>query len=384
MNILKSLWRARWHVLPYLTALALFFYYQWETDWERLKLASAVLHNLNLVLLLPVSAIIGIHIAIWRGITATKQVQATQRGLLNQRYQRAAEMLGSEALYSRLSGLRALAQLADEDDTFHLETMDVLATFVRHPPQEITQEDDANRAKPEQGSLLLPTREDIQAVMHYLGHRNSHHREIEWENNYRLDLREAKLHTVQLQGANLSGADLSGAALGTRIRVGTVTILPGRDNLWDYSDEVGANLSGADLSNAALKKALLLGTNLREATLCGADLSGAELGSWDSTFGALFVANLEGANMSNADLREADLSRTNMEKANFSSANLHGALLHGAFLSGTNLDSVKNLTQEQLDSALAHPSQPPKLDNAFDPVTQKPLEWRGGEPRENT
>ena len=371
MTILKSLWRARWHVAPYLAALALFLYHQWETDLEQVKVASEILHNLNLVLLLPVSAIIGIHIAIWRGIIATKQVQATQRGLLNQRYQRAAEMLGSEALYSRLSGLRALAQLAEEDDTFHLETMDVLATFVRHPPQEIIQEDDANRGKPEQGSLLLPTREDIQAVMHYLGHRNSHHREIEWKNNYRLDLREAKLHTLQLQGANLSGADLSGTALGTRIRVGR------NYNRWYYDDKVGANLSGADLSNSVLKKAVLLGADLREAILCGADLSGAKLGSSD--LGVKLVANLEAANMSNADLRTADLSGTNMEKANFSGANLHGARL-----SGTNLDSVKNLTQEQLDSALPDPSQPPKLDNAFDPVTQKPLEWPGGEPRENT
>ena len=378
MNILKSLWQARWHIMPYPALLTLIFSlcHQCRADWGWLKAACAALHNNNLVLLLP--AVIGIHIAIWRGNIATKQVQATQRGRLSQRYQRAAEMLGSEALYSRLSGLRALAQLAEEDDGFHLETMDVLATFVRHPPQEITQEDDASRVEPEQGSLLLPTRKDIQAVMHYLGHRNSHQREIERKSNYRLDLREAKLHTLQLQGANLSGSDLSGAALGTRIRVGTVTILHGRDNRWDYSDEVGANLSGADLSNAALKKALLLGANLREAILCGADLSGAELGSWDLTFGALFVANLEAANMSNADLRQADLSGTNMEKANFSGANLHGALL-----SGTNLDSVKNLTQEQLDSALAHPSQPPKLDNAFDPVTQKPLEWPGGEPREN-
>ena len=373
MDIYKSWWRAaRWHMAPYLSVLALIFsYHQWGADWGWLEAASATLQNLDLVLLLPVSATIGIHIAIWRGIIATKQVQATQRGLLNQRYQRAAEMLGSEALYSRLSGLRALAQLADEDDTFHLETMDVLATFVRHPPQEITQEDDANRAKPEQGSFLLPTREDIQAVMHYLGHRNSHHREIEWKNNYRLDLREAKLHTVQLQGANLSGADLSGAALGTLIEVGT------KYNLRYYNDKVGANLSGADLSKSALRNAVLLGADLRKAILCGADLSGAKLGSSDR--GVLFVANLEAANMSNADLRKADLSGTNMEKANFSGANLHRARL-----SGTNLDSVKNLTQEQLDSAWAHASQPPKLDNAFDPVTQKPLERPGGEPRENT
>ena len=275
MDIYKSWWRAaRWHMAPYLSVLALIFsYHQWGADWGWLEAASATLQNLDLVLLLPVSATIGIHIAIWRGSIATKQMQATHRGLLNQRYQRAAEMLGNEALYSRLSGLGALDRLADEDDSFHLEAMDVLAAFVRHPPPEIAQEDNANSIEPEEGSLPLPTREDIQAIMRYFGQRNNRKREIERRSNYRLDLRKAKLHTLQLQGANLSGADLSGAALGTLIRPGTVTILPSRDNRWDYSDEVGANLSGANLSNATLNKALLLGANLREATLCGADLS---------------------------------------------------------------------------------------------------------------
>lgn len=380
MNILKSCWRARWHIAPYLAVLALvFFYHQWGAGWGWLETASATLQNLNLVLLLPVSATIGIHIAIWRGSIATKQMQATQRGLLNQRYQRAAEMLGDEALYSRLSGLGALDRLADEDDSFHLEAMDVLAAFVRHPPPEIAQEDNANRIEPEEGSLPLPTREDIQAIMRYFGQRNNRKREFERRSNYHLDLRKAKLHTVQLQEANLSGSDLSGAALGTLVRIDEITILKGGDNRWDYNNKVGANLSGADMSYTVLKKAVLLGANLREAFLYRADLSGAVLGSPDSIFQALFVADLEAANMSNADLREADLSGTNMERANLSRANLHGARL-----SGTNLGSVKNLTQEQLDSAVASKHQPPKLDNAFDPVTQKPLEWRGGEPVEKT
>ena len=60
MNILKSLWRARWHIVPYLAVLVLIFLdHQWGANWKWL--------------ILP--AIIGIHIAIWRSSITTKHMR---------------------------------------------------------------------------------------------------------------------------------------------------------------------------------------------------------------------------------------------------------------------------------------------------------------------
>ncbi len=63
-----------------------------------------------------------------------------------------------------------------------------------------------------------------------------------------------------------------------------------------------ADLCGADLRDANLRGANLCGANLRDADLCGANLRGANLCGAN-----LYDANLCGANLRDADLRDADL-----------------------------------------------------------------------------
>jgi len=65
----------------------------------------------------------------------------------------------------------------------------------------------------------------------------------------------------------------------------------------------------------------LVGANLTEAYLMGADLGGA---------------NLSGADLSRANLSRANLVRTDLSGANLSGADLRGSILGGANLSGTN------------------------------------------------
>ena len=113
---------------------------------------------------------------------------------------------------------------------------------------------------------------------------------------------------AKLVAANLSGAELIG------------TFMP----LVDIS---GADLSNADLSGAGLTQALLIGVNLQ-----GAKLSGV---------------NMFGANLSSADLRDADLT----------GAILLGSFLNGADLRGTDLsdaiiETLPNVTQEELEAEI--------------------------------
>jgi uncharacterized protein YjbI with pentapeptide repeats len=56
--------------------------------------------------------------------------------------------------------------------------------------------------------------------------------------------------------------------------------------------------------------------------------------------------------LSGASLRGANMSKVDATNANFRGANFEGALLDGAILRGADLTDAKNLTLEQLASAV--------------------------------
>jgi len=98
-----------------------------------------------------------------------------------------------------------------------------------------------------------------------------------------------------------------------------------------------ADLRKLDLSHRYLGHADLRKAQLVDATLFMTNLSGA---------------NLSGADLSNADLSGADLSGTDLHDTTLAGANLMVADLHNAVLTGANLHGVRNLTTQQLHSAI--------------------------------
>jgi uncharacterized protein YjbI with pentapeptide repeats len=88
--------------------------------------------------------------------------------------------------------------------------------------------------------------------------------------------------------------------------------------------EIRPNLSRASLSGAYLSKAHLGSTDLNEANLSGAYLGDAYLGSAN-----LLRTNLRSANLGSADLRIANLSGADLCDADLGSANLSDAQLIG-------------------------------------------------------
>jgi uncharacterized protein YjbI with pentapeptide repeats len=99
----------------------------------------------------------------------------------------------------------------------------------------------------------------------------------------------------------------------------------------------GADLSGQELSSRYLVRANLQGTQLNKAKLFLSDCSWANF-----SHANLSEADLSGANLTQADLREADLRQTN-----FLVADMHHAILIGA-----DLRQARNLSVEQLHSAV--------------------------------
>ncbi len=99
----------------------------------------------------------------------------------------------------------------------------------------------------------------------------------------------------------------------------------------------GANLAGRDLSHRCLRQADLRQAQLAKASLFMADLSGAIL---------------TGANLADADLTGANLSRADLRDAVLTGANLQVADLQGAILIGANLLEARNLTPQQVSTAI--------------------------------
>ena len=106
---------------------------------------------------------------------------------------------------------------------------------------------------------------------------------------------------------------------------------------WQPAMLLGANLADQDFSHRYLGRADMRNTQLSRANFFMADLSGACLADAN-----LSEADLSGANLSNADLRGATLTG-----ANLLVADLNNAILLGADLRGT-----RNLTTQQLYTAI--------------------------------
>ncbi len=301
---------------------------------------------------LALAAVVGLVLAIWRARVADRQSKTAQRSLLNEQYQKGAEMLGSEVLSVRLGGIYALARLAREHpEEYHVQIMRLFCAFVRNltkedkKGEENTKEMEAmfERGAKEEGEEKPELRPDVQEIMSAIGYRGDAQIDIENQEKptYRLDLCKANLINAQLGRANLSNADLRGVGL---------------CDAW----LLRVNLSGALLTRADLSNAKLMGADLSNVQLMWAKLPG----TW------LDGVNLSGAKLWRADLSGANLSTTEVE--------LYEEIQEGGIKStGESSSAVTVLTQSQLDEARAESDNLPKIDGVLDAETGEQLVWNG-------
>ena len=202
-------------------------------------------------------------------MVAQKQAEVAQQGLLNDRYQKGADMLGSDILAVRLGGIYALQNLAEEHPHhYYVQSMRVLGAFVRHPTKDVDVGGGADVEDPSD-DCWPRLREDVQAIMSMMRNRDESHIALEKDKTFVLDLRHADLVDSNLRSVNLSGADLRGANLSRAYLK-------------------GANLARAGLSEVNLSGAKLAGADLTGTYLSNANLSGTQLCDmgFDGSFGS--------------------------------------------------------------------------------------------------
>ena len=243
-------WDGIWWIVAVFAVLVVGVFLSWHF-WEDLHGAqdslSTTIRNQGIL----IGGIIGILLALWRSRVAERQTTTAQQSLLNDQYQRAADMLGNTALTVRMGGINVLKHLAEEHpEQYHLRVMELFCVFARQPTTD-----------PAFSSLTGMMREDVQAAMTAIGSRSEAGLEYERTANFHLQLLGAALDYADLREANLAGADLRGASL-------------------TYATLFKANLSGAvliraNLNHANATQANLRWTNLSKCTLHNTNLSGA-------------------------------------------------------------------------------------------------------------
>ena len=136
---------------------------------------SATVRNIGLV----IGGVVAILLAVWRSVVGSRQADTAERGLLNERYQKGADMLGNHVLSVRLGGIYALQQLADEyPQQYHVQVMRLFCAFVRTPTMS-GEENDASELAGDPPHTPPPLREDIQAVVRAIGTRREEFLDLE-------------------------------------------------------------------------------------------------------------------------------------------------------------------------------------------------------------
>ena len=243
-------WLVIWGLLVVLAAAGLWLK---APDWlTQNESGSATIRNL----VLGIATLIALPLGIWRSMVAERQADATQRqsqtasvSLLNERYQKGAEMLGSDVLSVRLGGIFALSSLAEEHPgQYHVQIMRLLCSFVRHPPASSPTDFEVEPifVSGEPHEISGAVRADCQAAMKAVLGRNERLRTLELDSNFRLDFRGANLHQLRwhdFEIVNLAEADLSYANLESVDFAAWELI---HDACIDFS---GVSVMGTNLSN---------------------------------------------------------------------------------------------------------------------------------------
>ena len=239
--------------------------------WEWLRSNA----NTIRVIALVVGGVIAIMLALWRSMIAERQARAArsqsdtaQLSLLNERYQKGAEMLGNKVLATRLGGIYALRRLAEEyPQEYHVQIMRLFCAFVRRPTE----------LEPG-GKPSFDVQDTMEAIA--FCSKNSAELKINFRINFAgADLRGISWHhfsDVNLVEADVSSADLSASFFPPEVNLSKIFAMNVRlsDTYLMDVKLCGAFLMSADLTGAHLDDADLSEAFLREAILTKADLRG--------------------------------------------------------------------------------------------------------------
>ena len=280
--------------------------------------------------------------------TSQPQADIAQQSVLNERYQKGAEMLGNTVLSVRIGGIVALERLAlGHPLQYHAEVMKLLFAFIRQPI-----EDPQARSVPTLN--MRGARQDVQAAIDTVRTCRALNRTVEANS----------IRSIDLRGADLRQADLTNLDL---------SVLPATESHGVASGALSASTGATVLSHADLSGAHLYDARMPYCLCDETNFTGAQLGRAEMLRARFYLASLQSTSLDGANLTAVVFARSDLHNATFKGADLSGAQF------AEKSPGSAGLTQRQLDEACADPDAPPNLAHVVDAETGKPLVWRGKE-----
>lgn len=295
-----------------------------------------------------------------------RNLKATEEGKITERFTRAVDQLGSDKIEQRVGSIFALERLASDSRKDHASILELICTFLRHRergeeeaelykvPIGVVEDQHVKLWRKVEKSKGWAARapEDVRAGVSVL-RRN---REI-LRPPHVLDLSDADLRRVNLEGAQLQGVVLAGVH-GEYINL-------------EKADLRGADLSSSDFKRSYFDKADLRGAlvedaNFARALLRKADLRGIKL---------VQTQEYEWGFKSDPDI---DRVMENSTTVDFAYADLRDAVLHGVVLERANLRSANlstaiGLSYEQVANAFGN------KETQLPPGIDRPAKWETDE-----
>ena len=297
--------------------------------------------------------------------------------LLNERYQRGAELLANENLAVRVGGIGVIENLAHERPQEYLyQVVQFMCAFAQHPLTDTSSDSVETPTPVDEGDQVKWQSRLVRAVRY---DRHGDHTDVSI-----YDIKRPRRDVVMAVRVAADGAKQLADILGDvdsplKLELTGVQLRSAELNRIDLTK---AQLGGADLAysllfGANLPYAALVGANLSHVVLEKANLAGAHLNSANLAGAHLDNANLAGAHLVDTILAGADLADADLQNADLRKTDLTGAQLAGR---GSALGGTRGLTQSQLDEAVADPDNPPNLEGVVDAESGEQLVWRGGVP----
>lgn len=129
------------------------YLYRYELGMEPL---SAVVRNIGMVS----GGLIALGLAVWRSNVANWQASTARKSLLNDQFQRAAEMLGHSSIVVRIGGVQTLTELAvQHKEAFYGKSLKLIASFASNPTVDPNSRADVEIASTAVGKLLKMSEE---------------------------------------------------------------------------------------------------------------------------------------------------------------------------------------------------------------------------------
>ena len=203
---------------------------------------TGLLQNIALI----TAALLALPLALSRTLTS-------ERTLLNERYQKASEMLGSENIMVRIAAVYALERLSEERSRdYHVDIIKLICFFIRLRTAEKSYPIEPNMLSGQPhdsvGGTSMAVLDDVRAALMYLKNRYHYIEDVEnAQDPKQIDLSHCNLTAFDLSNGDLSGTNCDDTSLAN----------------CDFSN---TNLSKCSLANCSLDGTRLNNANLASVT----------------------------------------------------------------------------------------------------------------------